>query len=388
MDFKIRNFKKVKQADISVDTITCIAGNEMAGKTSALLAIRSVLAGTGNLNKNLTKKQMSMNVRSGAPSGYVTMQDGENEIAKVEWPESKYVAFSDHKTYSHLAVGVGSLVYSSVPQRSKYVQDILKALPTDLDLISALKKSGIYPSDATIGTEKSFLDLWKSLDINGWDVVYQKIKTSGTELKGAWQQITGLNYGIRIAESYEPDNFTEDLKTIDKEMLVTDVRVAREWCDAAKKDDAISDAETKRLQDIVAGTTGLETDKLVIVKKDKALEKTLCELVEKDRAEKRGLTCPACQAKLTLSNGALKKIPAEEKTAEVKDYKKDIEAIKAQQKLVAIEFGENRVKINEAVSASEELAKTNSQEPDKEEKTIENASDHFHTFPFIFGKCF
>lgn len=378
MNFKIRNFKKVKQADIEVKTITCIAGDEMSGKTSTLLAIRSILAGTGNLHKNLTKKQMSMNVRSGSPSGHVVMLDGENEIARIDWPECKYTAGADHKTYSSLSVGSENLVYSSVPQRAKYVQEILKALPSQLELVSAIKKIKIFPVASTIGTEKSFIDLWKSLDINGWDVVYQKIRTSGTELKGAWRQITGLNYGVRVAESYEPDNFTEDLKSIEKDVLESDVRLAREWCEAAQKQDAISDSEIKRLKTVAATLTDLENAKLTIVSKDKALERSLQDLVVKDcKEEKRGLICPSCQTKLTLSNGSLKKIPVEEDISENKivDLKKDIESIKAQQKLVTMEFGENRIQINDAAAAAKKISEIQNQTPKTAEKNIEDASE-------------
>lgn len=375
MNFKIRNFKKVKTADVEVETITCIAGDEMSGKTSTLLAIRSILAGTGNLHKNLTKKQMSMNVRSGAPSGHVVMLDGENEIARIDWPECKYTAGVEHKTYSTLSVGAESLVYSSVPQRAKYIQNILNALPSQVDLISAIKKSKIFPTDSTIGTEKAFLDLWTSLDINGWDVTFEKIRTSGTELKGAWRQLTGLNYGIRVAESYEPENFVEELKDAEKEVLESNVKVSREWCAAAQKQEAISDDEIKRLGILAATLTGLENSKLTIVSKDKALEEALNGLVLKDSEEKRGLVCPSCQAKLTLSNGELKKIPVNEKTSEVKDYEEDIKSIKSQQKLVAIEFGENRIKINEAVGAVNKLSEIQNQGTENAVKTLDNASE-------------
>lgn len=372
MKFKIRNFIKVKEADIDVESITCIAGKNMAGKTSALRAITAVMTGIPTPSKKITKKQMSRIVHSGTSSGSVELIDKDTSIAKIVWPDCTYEAASEHKTISDISAGFVSIADMDTPSRLSYIIRVANALPTEVELQSELKIQKMYPPNTTISTKDSYKKLWDSIQLNGWEVTYQKTREGVTKLKGAWEQVTGLNYGVRIAEGFEPENFTEDLKNASLEKLEKEKDAAQEWCEAAAKECVLSEREVEELKVKASKLTELEKTQQIIETKDCALEKTVVELIKKrDTQEIRGIVCPSCKVNLTLTNGVLKKIPQNEEVKNFSDYDSDIKSIRAQQKIVLTEFSENKSAINKSLEAIEKLKKL----PTKtSEKSLEEVS--------------
>jgi hypothetical protein len=237
-----------------------------------------------------------------------------------------------------------------------------------------MKGAGIYKKDCTVGAQKSFQKLWENITINGWDVAYQHIRDRWTKLKGQWELITGLNYGSKIVDEYEPDNFTEDLIKIKREKLVKDKDQAQEWCDAASNDIVLSDAEKTRLEELVKKLPALEKEKKSLTQQEKIAQQSINDLVEKKRtAEHRGLTCPKCKAKLTFTNGALKTIPEDDESKPF-DYDSGIKSLRLKQNMVLQKFGENKRNIEEAEKAKTQLDKIKKSD-DSEKKNLDDVSE-------------
>jgi hypothetical protein len=79
--------------------------------------------------------------------------------------------------------------------RARVLAEYLRADPTFEDLQAELAE---WPTD-TIAA------VWRLIEQQGWDKAHALRKDRGAELKGRWRQITGLNYGSRIAANWRPD---------------------------------------------------------------------------------------------------------------------------------------------------------------------------------------
>jgi hypothetical protein len=341
----------------------------MAGKSSALGAISSIMTGQINPYSDIKQKHMSRLVHSGTSSGFIELKDEKTDLsAKIEWP-GKYSASSNHRLISPIVAGFKSIVDLNSPERVKYIVEMMKAVPTNPDLILAMKDAKIYPTSHTVGTDPAFQKLWQDIEINGWDVVYKKCREKGTKFKGQWELITGINYGSNICEEYEPDNFSEDLKKIHRETLIKNRDQAQEWCDAASKDIVLSEAEKDRLEKSAKELPKLLKRKKAITIEEKTANDSIAELnKKKSESENRGLICPSCHAKLTLSNGTLKTIPEKENLI-LFDYDSGIKSLQLKLNNLLRESGELNNKIKIAEQAKKELSdlKTDKAEYDLDE---------------------
>jgi predicted ATP-dependent endonuclease of OLD family len=111
LKFKIRNYRKISHAHIEVNSITCVAGKGMAGKSSALGAISSIMTGLTNPYGDIKKKHMSRMVHSGTSSGKIELKDDKTDLsAEIIWPDCKYSASSNHKLISPIVAGFKSII--------------------------------------------------------------------------------------------------------------------------------------------------------------------------------------------------------------------------------------------------------------------------------------
>ena len=86
MDIKIRNYKKIKEADLYLNKLLMLQGQHGNGKTSIINACQSILTGLPNPFKNVLKKHASMFVHSGTPQGEVELIHNTGS-AKINFPE-------------------------------------------------------------------------------------------------------------------------------------------------------------------------------------------------------------------------------------------------------------------------------------------------------------
>lgn len=354
MQFKIRNFMRVSSADISTSKLTFIGGKHANGKSSSLDAIRCLITGNANPFKEITKKQSSMFVYSGTPSGSIKMINGENEEC-IEYPSQDIKTTGAVDAISDFSAGIKSFIDLTLPDRIQYLSELLKAAPKEIDLIDELKKQKIFPKDTTIGTNKNFIALWDQINMNGWDNTYKSVKEKGAILKGKWQQITGREkYGVKIAESYKPEKYTHDLETVKIEVLQTELNKQKEWYENALKAGAVEESEKEALVALVCTTTEVEKEILDLRNEGKKLEEKRIALVEKSRkSEDRNLLCPHCQNPVTYTNGKLLMRPVEEKTTETKTD--NIDTIKKQINENLINFGEKRAELKKIEAAQKTL---------------------------------
>jgi|GEM_PF-5650069 len=364
MKFRIRNYRAISTADIELSKITMIAGKNAAGKTSLIDAIRSVLACNPNPFSDVTKKEMSMLVHSGTPSGYVEVIDGENK-GRIDYPKAEYSAVGTPPALSTISSGIDSLVDYKTNDRINFVVDMMQALPTKAELEKELADNNIIPSG---DNSKYFVKIWEEITLNGWNNAYKKAKEMGVKLKAKWEYITGQKkWGIRVGEQYQPAAWSPELEKIPEEKLIEELNEAKEWYEAAAKDVAISAFEVERLTAICNNTADVKKkyDNIVkqqnVVDKELASKKAALRMMEGTR-EIRNLVCPSCNEKLTLTNGELKKIPeekykkAQKGKEEIEQLKKNIESLQAQNNRLLKSFGEEKAALKVCEESKKKLS--------------------------------
>lgn len=373
MKFTIKNYRAVKSAVIELsEKLTFIGGENGAGKTSLIDAIKCALTGIPNPFSDIPKKQSSRLVHSGAPCGMINFSSGKNEI-NIEYPEQKETIKGIVPNVSEFASGIKNLIELKPSERIEYICNVMKAYPTDIDLIAALKKTNIFPKASTIGTLKPFQNLWENITINGWDNAYNTVKTKGAELKGVWKHITGNEtYGSKIAEMWYPDGWTHDLENKNIEILRKEYDNAKQKYSNVETKVNIDNMEKERLTTLVEQYDTYNAKREKMREKHKALEADRIELINTDRSEIRGLLCPKCQSKLTMTNGELKLIPEDSKLSDNKDK---IKAIKKEQDELLMEFGE----IRQVLNAIDEAKNTLSNISEDTNANIEKITEEYIT---------
>lgn len=367
LQFIVRNYRKISSADIDLSKLTLIGGKNGAGKTSLIDAIRSVATGEANpFRAEITKKEISMLVRSGSPSAYAEIKDGEI-LARIDWPKCNYSTKGKPPRLSFVAMGIDSLVDMKVVDRINYIVEMMDAAPKDTDLITELKNTSIFNAGDTIGTSDLFKRLWEEISANGWDNAYKLAREKGVKYKNLWEDTTGSKtYGVRIAENWTPEIWDPALEKSKEVDLIAEVNKNKEWLEAAIKETAISDHEVDRLTAIANQLDPIKKKLSTIQQKQDVVEKTMNQKRSRIReitagAETRGLLCPKCNVRLTLSNNELKVIPEAEykragkNKAEISQIEKDIESLDAQNKELIQEFGAERSALIAAETAYQKL---------------------------------
>lgn len=390
IQFIVRNYRKIISADIDLSPLTLIGGENVAGKSSLIDAIRSVATGESNPFKDVTKKEISMLVRSGSPSGYAEIKDGEI-LARIDWPKCVYSTKGNPPRISFVAAGINSFVDMKVVDRINYIVDMMDAAPKDTDLMAALKQTSIFKPDDTVGESDLFKRLWEEISANGWDNAYKLAREKGVKYKNIWEDTTGQKtYGVRIAEQWTPAEWDPTLEKAKEEQLIAEVNTNKQWLEAAIKDTAISDVERERLTAITSQLESIKDRIQLIRTKQDVVEKEINKKKIRIRElstgdELRGLICPSCNAKLTLTNGELKKIPEAEykkagkNKAEIAQLKKDIESLDAQNKELIEAFGQEKSSLKVAEDAALKLKNLNMKTEGLDEAKVQDVRNKLET---------
>lgn len=390
INFIVRNYRKLASADIDLSTLTLIGGKHGAGKTSLIDAIRSVATGEFNPFKEVTKKEISMLVRSGSASGFAEIKDGESQ-ARIDWPKCEYSTTGKPPKLSFVATGILSFVDMKSVDRINYIVDMMNAAPTDSDLITELKQTSIFTKDDTVGESDLFKKLWDEIRTNGWDNAYKLAREKGVKYKNIWEDTTGSKtYGVRIAEQWTPAEWDPTLENAKETYLIADVNKNKEWLEAAIKETAVSDVERERLTAITSQLESIKDRIKLIQKKQDVVEKEINKKKVRIRElstgdELRGLTCPACNAKLTLTNGELKKIPEAEykkagkNKAEIAQLGKDVESLEAQNRELIEAFGQEKSSLKVAEDAALKLKNLNMKSEGLDEAKVQDVRNKLET---------
>lgn len=239
MILSIRNFRGVKRAEIDLEGIALIAGRNEAGKSSIAQALQALLTGEPIPLGGLRKSDAAMLIHAGTGNGEISLSNGDDSRASIEYPKAKRVTEGAPPWASPIAVGMESLADMDPKARASLLIDYLKAAPTQTDLRGHLEDS--MPA-ATIDL------LWEAIEQRGWDAAWQHAKEKGQQLKGQWREATGEMYGSDKGSKWIPDAWESDLDGASEESLRAVLVQAEESRDAVVASEAVSAERISQLK--------------------------------------------------------------------------------------------------------------------------------------------
>jgi hypothetical protein len=238
IEIALRNFRGCERADIECAPIALVGGHNAAGKSSLAQAVGAVLCGSALPLAGVSKAAASLLVKSGAGEARVVLK-GETGTARIDWPSCQASAQGEPPAASVYAAGLQSVAFEAPAERARTLGRYLHADPTHEDLAHAL-------ADEEIGGDAVAV-IWQSIEAQGWDGALALRKEKGTELKGAWRQVTGANWGSRVGASWVPPGWQFDFEPPQENDLLAALARAKANHDKAVAAAAVSGAERTRL---------------------------------------------------------------------------------------------------------------------------------------------
>jgi hypothetical protein len=354
----VTNYRGLSSAEVRLaDTVTLVAGQNAAGKTSFCQAAGAAMSGRTIPVDGLSKSQLSMLVRSGTASGDIVV---DNTIGKIylSFPGGVRATEGTPVEISETAAGIDSILDHKKTDRAAIVSQIIKALPSSDDFAASIK--AMIP-------EAEILSIKRAIDSLGWDAAHDAAKQAGAKLKGKWEQITREAFGTSKAASWVPGAWTSDLSTAEEKQLRDILDSERAWLDASKADAAVSAELVARLEAEASGLPDIErlqkeaSDELQSLHLAGVdLRKVLSGLPPAERVA--ALVCPHCNGPLEIA-GASVRIPVVVSDSEIAARREAILACQAQLDTVVARYracnttvGDLRAKRSAADKAAAELA--------------------------------
>lgn len=375
MKLSIRNFRGISRAEISLEPIALVAGRNEAGKSSIAQGLQALLTGDVVPIEGLAKKDAAMLIHAGTGTASLVIEREGGRVA-IEYPKAKKETEGSPPSATPIACGMVSLPDMDAKARADCLYDYLKAQPSKEDLAAALPD-----------LKPDHLDkLWQSIQDTGWNGAHQSAKDKGIQLKGAWREVTGENYGSSKAEKWIPPKWESDLEGASEESLQALVTQAGEIRDAAIAHTAISEDRMIQLREKAERAEELEQQKDSAAEEVKAahaeVESTLAELkrVPDPDAEEQTTPCPHCGEPVVIQGEALAKPKREADTESAAQYRAERDkASQAHSKasLALKSANERKLKLEQeladATAAAEELSKIGKSDTQSDDEALEKA---------------
>ena len=269
MEVRIGNWRGLLNArfKVSAGRLALVAGENEAGKSSMIGAIRAGLTGRA-LPQGVNKKSATDFVNDRADDGFVELIGAQGGI-KITLPDAEVMPYGDAPTASELATGVTSLLTMKADERIAALTKLLNALPTEADLVRRLVDLNWPMSDQNLalrtkGTPEDQIptpvdeigQIVRELRRDGWDAIHEKRIQLGRKLKGRWEEVTGKNYGSKAAADWVPENWPKNFRGDDLEGCRENARKAADDLEAALRSsgaDAQKVADQKKKADALDG---------------------------------------------------------------------------------------------------------------------------------------
>jgi hypothetical protein len=237
----VRNYRRIRRADIALAPISLCAGLNEAGKTSLVQAAQACLAKNAMPGAKLVlKKDAAALVHDGEKEASARITAGDDGRAtEITWPkcvptqkgEGGGPYASDH------AVGLLNVLDLPAKERLPHIAGLVDVAVTVTDLAKAMADAG-YGDEAV---DK----VWASIQAEGWDGYAKKAVEATTKLKGQWEGATGEAYGPKKAAEWLPKWFRAGLT---EEDVKDELAEAQAELDAALRGAGRSEADIERLK--------------------------------------------------------------------------------------------------------------------------------------------
>ena len=281
---RIKNFLKIKEAEIDIHQFTGIFGKN--GACGEVLPIDNVL-----------KKDARDFVNDKAKKSEVTLIGKEGQ-SMISWPSCK-IKTTDIPVVSS-AYAVGLMPYNTINKKDlpNILSEYMSVMPTEDALKKALSKIKMSP--------ESIDRVWEQLEVLGWDTVTKNVEQKGKGLKGQWKEVTRESYGSAKAVNWIPENYSSEMEAQSEEYFQAKYTEANEFLESALASEAVSNSDQNALK-LKAEEIPVYEKKLQEIKsKGKEVKAAIAGLIaERDKLPQPTTTanavCPHCNKGVILS---------------------------------------------------------------------------------------
>lgn len=241
MRFDVSNFRGCHAASIVAAPIALLTGHNGQGKSSIIEALAAAFEGSKQ-PYGLKKDDMGQMVHDGEETAEVIIQDDDGRKLEARWPAGDFMTTG--RPFAVSSIAAGSTLYSDLDPKARLelLARYLKTEPTKDELAALWKERDDKVTDQEVDA------MWKQIQKLGWDGALKAEMTAGTELKGAWRQVTKDNYGSKVGGTWRPQGWTNDHEMTTVQTLERERAVAAEELEKVIGKVAINDDEKKRLE--------------------------------------------------------------------------------------------------------------------------------------------
>ena len=315
---KIENLLGVKRAEIDLDGIVEVVGPNASGKSSLAACAQALLA----------HEQNPLGVPA-TQAARVYLHDGEDEglaeIEGVEWRPGKGLTVTDGAVALSRPEAVGLVDYTARRGEKERLESLQSALlPAVSEILDAVRNRLLeyMPAHDVNG-------LMEIVGERGFDAAKDIYVDRGKKAKKQWREITGMNYGTRVAPDWRPDGWLADMDAMTVQQAEEAVTATREALAALGRVQAVTEAEAHSAGEARDALPGLKAVLKIADDKTQAIRANLegmalsasasaVKEAEQELAEKRALmhvtphlSCPHCQRGVVLvGDGTLERYNA------------------------------------------------------------------------------
>jgi hypothetical protein len=284
-----------------LDRLTLVAGYNHVGKTSFLQGVAAAMTGDALIYPKLTKKDAKDLIHCDHNMGMATVTGPDGGYMSISYPTLTPESKGIPPVASRVAMNLDSVITMTDKDRYAFLTKLLNSSPTNEQFAEAVSGAKLTP--------EMMEQVWAKITTYGWDATHKDTQGRGSELKGAWQQVTGeQKWGSQKGETWLPVVWGADLISARVEDLEKAVHEAQEWVIAASKQEAIDTAERERLQETVRGENEHRTWYKAASEKHRKTTRDV-EDARRERDKYRpspdGLECPFCKEPIIYAGGKL-----------------------------------------------------------------------------------
>ena len=203
MKVEINNMMGVASAEVPLEpgTIQAVLGSNMSGKTSLAYALGAVLS--RNVNPlDLPATRTNDYLRDGAETGSVVLSDQGEELVRWEVKGGELVVAAAARGMACTPAGSGMVDFTTLKGEASIAMWEDLFLPSTAVLLKRAERElkDHLDKDELVG-------VMETIKTRGWDSVDTIYKDRARRAKTAWKQVTGRNYGVRVAADWHPEGW-------------------------------------------------------------------------------------------------------------------------------------------------------------------------------------
>lgn len=306
----VHHFQGIPSFDGALTPLVLFAGDNAAGKTSLLQAIRFAL--TGDINRVALKKDYPLVVHEGARKAMVRLSlsaGGTEDTIEATLPAGKHYVTVEPGSAAALALDPPAFMRLKADERRTLLYDLAGDMGDVVELARKRMVEAVIPPpmmDAILPSLRA-----------GFPEAHTQAMQRASEARGAWRGVTGEAYGVQKADGWRPDcpvkaPSAEDRSLVEETLEQSQAALADAHERAGALKASLTDEQRTELEAEAAKLAEFTERIATGNSKIEDWRKRRTELAQiAEQASGVCFECPECEAKLRYSGGQVSVRPEE-----------------------------------------------------------------------------